>query len=211
MKRSLKQTILCFVISSFCIQITYAERVYVEFADFPLKKMDKLYPRHVAQAVKFIFDLWYWLSYFEQIESSKNTLEEPFVSVIPIKHVDHSMMQDQVVTTFKNLVNPSLSTLRPVKTFVKKIVAEWCAKTSQSDLIHNQMLEILLVPDTDVFEILFSHTDQTLLKALKLFLYDGMKNVPLGIKECYKIINPEEIIYFELFMQEKQLLDLSVK
>lgn len=99
-----------------------------------------------------------------------------------------------------------MATLRPVKTFVNKIVSEWCKKTGQSEEIENNLKEIILVVDTKLFETLFSLSDQELLQALIAFLQDGMANVPFGREECMKMLAMEERPYFQKFINCEPLI-----
>lgn len=208
MKNSVKITFLCAVVlfQSTVLSALPVSRP-VEFKDFPLKKMDKLYPRHVAQAVKHLFDLWYWLSYFAEIEVDATVKKNPSLMSPLLKHpLDFYHSEEEMRACFKKLVSPSLATLRPVKTFVNKIVSEWCRKTGQSEEIENNLKEIILVVDTKLFEALFSLDDQALLQALIAFLQDGMANVPFGREECMKMLAMEERPYFQKFINCEPLI-----
>ncbi len=192
--------------------LSVADRVPVEFKDFPLKKMDKLYPRHVAQAVRFLYDLWYWTSFFLEVESDSKIKQMLHTSLIlPRYPLDSYSSEEEMRTCFKKLVSPSLATLRPVKTFVNKIVAEWCRKSSQPEGMEAALKEIILVPDTELFEKLFSLTDPTLLRALIAFLQDGMANVPFGQEECMKMLSEQDRPYFEKFVRRETLLMASLE
>ena len=208
MKRCKKIVISLYLSAFLGVQAEYNEnqRMVVEFTDFPLKKMDKLYPRHVAQATKFLFDLWYWLSYFEHVQSNETLSIQARRSIPLPKHPDVCSSSQELSDCFKKLVTPSLATLRPVKTFVKKIVAEWCRKTGHSQDVQELMLEILLIPDTSAFEKLFCLQDHALLRALTRFLHDGMKNIPQGVQECKKMISAGDMPYYEKFIQEEPLV-----
>lgn len=213
MKNSVKITFLCAVaLFQSTVFSTLPISRPVEFKDFPLKKMDKLYPRHVAQAVKHLFDLWYWLSYFLEIEADITVKKNSSLLSPLLKHpleLYHS--EEEMRACFKKLVAPSLATLRPVKTFVNKIVAEWCRKTGQSQEIESNLKEIILVVDTQLFESLFSINDQTLLRALIAFLQDGMANVPFGREECMKMLAMEERPYFQKFINCESLVTTACR
>lgn len=171
---------------------------FLEFEDFPLRKIDTIYSKNGDRVANLIFNVMKSLSLLSSELHTRFTDQENEDALIFLKN------------KCTHEIHACCVKLKTFKRFTNELIKEWVKKrnkTERTELLLNSLF--LCYKSKKYIEEMELTEVQELLEDLTIFIKDIYHNGPYAVEKCKKHLSDNDNVVFDNFFVKKDFFSRS--